>query len=185
MEIEYCSKCIDGICDYHKWFTDKNPQSDKEVLITFLERISKFEIREVFRKVYLVENVINDWNDNYLNVGGELTFDFKKLITVGKKDGIYIPISMCALSDDVLSYDIEINVTLMRHHPTEIIIKKDAYKDEIMYLHTLIDFNDSLHCESIEDYPEIVKLASSRLHELINQIRKEEKIWIKMSKRIL
>ena len=174
MEIEYCNKCINGICDYHKWFTDKNPQSDKEVLILFLERISDFEIREVFRKVYLIENVINDWNDNYLNVCGELNFSFKKILTVHKKDDEYIPVSMCSLSDDVVSYDIKIEVLLMRHHPTEIIIKKDMLHDEIMYQHTLIDFIDNLHCESIEDYPEIVKLAQSRLHELIDQIRKEE-----------
>jgi len=174
MNIEYCSNCIDGICNYHKWFTDKHPQSDKEVLILFLERISGIELREVFRKVYLVENVCNDWDNHYINVDGELVFSFKKIPTVHKKDGEYVPVSMCALSDDVLSYDIEIKVTMMRHHPTEIIIKKDAFKDDILYHHTLIDFMDNLHCESIEDYPKIVKLAESRLHNLIDQIRKEE-----------
>ena len=174
MEIEYCSNCIDGICDQHKWFTDKHPQSNKEVLILFLERISGIELREVFRKVYLVENVINDWDNHYINVDGELVFSFKKLLTVHKKDGEYIPVSMYALSDDVLSYDIEIKVTMMRHHPTEIIIKKDAVGYVVLYCHTLISFSDNLHCESIEDYPEIVKLAELRLHELIDQIRKEE-----------
>ncbi len=174
MEIEYCSSCIDGICDHHKWFTDKHPQSDKEVLIVLLEEISGIELREVFRKVYLVENVINDWDNHYINVGGELVFDFKRLLTVHKKDGEYIPVSMCALSDNVLSYDIEIKVTLMRHHPTEIIIKKSMLHDEIMYYHTLINFSDNLHCESIEDYPEIIRLAQSRLQKLIDQIKKEE-----------
>jgi len=63
---------------------------------------------------------------------------------------------------------------MMRHHPTEIIIKKDAVGYVVLYCHTLISFSDNLHCESIEDYPKIVKLAESRLHNLIDQIRKEE-----------
>lgn len=175
MEIDYCQECIDGICDYHRWFTDKNLQSDKEVLISLLERISELEIREVFRKVYLIENVINDWDNPYINVSGKLIFNFKKLPTVHKKDDVYMPVSMCSLSEDgILDFDIEIHVELMRHHPTEIIVKKHMFSDDVMYCHTLISFTDNLHCESIEDYPKIVNMAESRLLELINQIRKEE-----------
>lgn len=174
MEITYCEDCFIGKCSNHKWFTDKNPQSDKEVLIIFLKRISEFEIREVFKKVYLVENVINDWDNHWIDVGGELVFSFKRLPTVHKKDDKYIPVSMCSLSDDVLSYDIEVKVTMMRHHPTELIIKKDVFKDDVLYLHTLIDFNGNLHCESIDDYPGIVALAVSRINNLIDQIRRKE-----------
>ncbi len=171
MEITYCEDCLNGKCSNHRWFTDKNPQSDKEVLILLLELISGFEIREVFRKVYIVENVMNEYDNHWIDVAGELVFSFKEIPTVHKKDDRYVPVSLCSLSDNVLSYDIKVKVTMMRHHPTELIIKKDLFKDDILYHHTLIDFMDNLHCESIEDYPKIIALAISRITELINQIK--------------
>lgn len=169
MEIEHCKECVSGTCQYHKWFTDINPQSDKDILISFLERISKIELSEVFKKVYIIENTV--MHGEYVRVGGELIFTFNKLLTVHKKDGRYIPVSMCNIKDDVVSYDIQIKVTLMRHNPTEIIIKKGYFTDEILYDQELLHFNDSLHCGSITDYPKIVKLVRSRLNELINHIK--------------
>lgn len=167
--LEYCKKCLDNKCWYHKWFTDKQPKTEQEVLIVCLEQI-KERLFQVFEKVYLVENVIHDWGKD-IHVGGKLVFGFGFIPHVHKKDDICIPLDMYSHDEKVISYDIEAEVILMRHHPTDLVIKKDMFAIGEMHRITLIDFNDSLHCESIQDYPKIVKLAKKRLKEFIDSIR--------------
>ena len=171
-DIEYCKKCLDHTCSSHKWFTEKDPQTDKEIIILFLQHVSE-HIGHVFEKVLLVEQVVNDWDDYLIDMGGILDFNFKCLPTVHKKDSEYIPVSSYPISDKtVLDFNITIKVSMMRHHPTEIWIQ-NPMTGEIFYVYPILDFMDNLHCESIEDYPAIVKLAQYNIVGLINKIINE------------
>ena len=172
-DIEYCKKCLDHTCSSHKWFTEKDPQTEEDIIILFLEHVSK-NIGHVFEKVFIIEKVVNDWDDYLIDMRGVLNFDFKCLPTVHKKDGEYIPVSCYSISDKtILDFNITVKVSMMRHHPTELWIHK-ACTGEVLYVHTILDFMDNLHCESIKDYGKIVSTAQYNITQLKSKIIDKE-----------
>lgn len=173
LDIEYCKDCLDGKCYTHKWFTDKKPKTEKEVLITYLKQV-KERMFHVFERTYLVENVIHGWGMDDIDVGGTLKFRFDFIPWVHKKDDVYIPISSYTGSGNIVNYEIYVEIMLMRHHPTDLIIKQGILSDDELYRIQLIDFNDSLHCESIRDVPLLIKLTKKRLSEFINNLQKNQ-----------
>lgn len=170
-DLEYCEECIKGKCQDHEWFTSCNPKTEKDILVAFLKRVGK-HLPMVFEKVYQAEAVIHDQYEK-VTTGGQLTFDFYDIPTVHKKDERYIPLTGYSFSEGIIKYDITIEVTLIRHHPTELIVRKGVFPQEEVYRADIINFDDCLHCESISDYREIVDMATLRLCELIGKIEHE------------
>jgi len=168
-DIEYCKDCLKHECINHEWFTSRDPKTDEDIILLFLERV-KDNIGHVFEKVFIIEKVVNDWNDWLIDMGGILEFDFKYLPCVNKTGGRYIPVTSYSMSErTVLDFNITIKVNMMRHHPTELWIQK-SFNGEILYVHTILDFMDNLHCESIEDYNAIVDTVQHNIMQLMNKI---------------
>lgn len=170
--MRFCNKCLEGGCHSHKWFTDLKFSNEKAVLIAELKHIIDWGmIPRIIQKVYLAEHQYSDsvLDYNFSYVSGTLTFVIKTP-TVAKKDSIYFPVMCYSGKDDVVDYQIEVEVKLMRHNPMILTVKKSIFDDTVLHSVELINFCDSLHMESMNDYPEIVSLATSRLNGLINSL---------------
>ena len=170
--MEYCKKCLENNCTYHEWFTKLNPRTEKEVLISELNHIIEYNIIDhIINKVFLVESqLIGEYPSIFFSyVDGTINFKINTP-TLSKKDGQYIPVTCYNGKDDVLNYQIEIIVNLMRHNPTRLVISRSIFDNTELHSADLINFNDSLHMESIQDYPEIVALVTSRLKEFIKKL---------------
>ncbi len=172
--MEYCSKCLENKCSYHKWFIDSKLKNEEEILIAELKYILEYKIiARVVEKVYLVENHL-DYTEsmNIIDfIHGNLNFTINTPPSA-KKDEYYIPLISYNVKEDIISHNIEINIDIIRHNPMSIKITKNKF-GEVMHDIQLIDSNDYLHMESIDDYYEIVKLAESRLNNFITKIDNE------------
>lgn len=170
--MEYCKKCLENNCIYHEWFTKLDPRTEKEVLISELNHILEYNIIDhIINKVFLVENqLIGEYPTHAFSyVDGTINFKINTP-TLSKKDDHYVPVTCYNKKDDVLNYQIEIIVHLMRHNPTKLVISKSIFDNTVLYSTDLIHFNDGLHMESIQDYPEIVSLAKARLTVFIKNL---------------
>ncbi len=170
--MEFCQRCLKNNCTAHKWFTDQKLKTEKEVLIAELKHILEYGIiPRIVQKIHLVEHQYSDslFSHAFSYISGSLVF-IVNVPTSAIKDGIYIPVQMHSGKDVVLDYRIEIKADLMRHNPMTLLVKKSIFDDTILHSVQLIDFCDSLHMESMEDYHKIVKLASLRLNDFIKTL---------------
>lgn len=180
-EYTICKGCLNGgieNCSLH--FNIKPASTKKELLINELEILCS-DLPTIFERTYLVEKALG--NDNReIHSTGELEFWGNNNSYV-LHNNIFYPVSMYTVgSNKIVGFSFKILIKLMRHHPTTLKIwekhefdfYKGSYKKtEPLYQIKLIDFMDSLHCESIKDYSQIVKLSQQRLNNLIEQIKVE------------
>ena len=169
--MEFCKKCLDGDCSTHRWFNDLKINNEKTVLIEELRHIITSNIlKDVVEKVYLVENQYNNYSHyTFSYVSGCLIFKVN-VPTLAKNNDYYVPVMCYSGRDDVLNYQIEIKVELMRHNPMTLIVRKSIFDDSVLHEVELLSFNESLHMENMDDCLIIVKSANSRLAEFIREL---------------
>ena len=173
--MEYCAKCLEGKCISHRWFTDLKLKNEQEILIADLKHILEFAIIDrIVEKIFLVESHLNYTENMYIIdfIHGNLSFTINTPPSA-KKDEYYIPLRSYCGKDDIVNYDIEINVDIIRHNPMSIKVMKSMFDATVIHDIQLIYSHDYLHMESIDDYHKIVDLANSRLNIYVEQLQQK------------
>jgi len=165
-EIEYCEGCLRKGCEKHLWFG--RPTTEQDILVLTLKRVLDI-LPLIIEKVYLVETVLYEPKDRFFT-DGKIDFYITGIAAHKKKD-YYIPVeSYNTTEKDVIEFNINIQILIIRHNPMILNIFKGFLVKNLIHSVVLIRDNDFLHCEEIKDYNKIVRVADRRLQEFIDTI---------------